>query len=90
MKAHKNIFIRGKVQGTFFRQAAKNKAEELGIRGFARNQPDGSMYIEAEGENGALEEFILWCWTGPPMAAVEGVKVELGEIQNFSSFSMRH
>jgi acylphosphatase len=50
MKKHFNIRISGRVQGVFFRASTKAKAEELGISGFVQNEPDGSVYIEAEGE----------------------------------------
>jgi len=50
MKKHVNITVKGRVQGVGFRYSAMEAAEELGIKGFVRNMPDGSVYIEAEGE----------------------------------------
>ena len=75
---HLNIKIHGQVQGVFFRATAKEKADTLGIKIFARNEPDGSVYIEAEGEKEKLDEFIKWCYQGPSFARVE--KVEVSEI----------
>ncbi|HNU41845.1 MAG TPA: acylphosphatase, partial [Cyclobacteriaceae bacterium] len=45
---HINILVTGTVQGVYYRASTKQKADELGIKGFVRNQPDGSVYIEAE------------------------------------------
>ena len=54
---HYQFRITGKVQGVFYRQTAMEKATELGLKGFARNEPDGSVYIEAEVALDALEKF---------------------------------
>lgn len=83
----RKIKIYGLVQGIFFRVNAKKQAEKLGITGFARNEPDGSVYIEAEGEKENLEKYIKWCHTGPPLAKVKKVVVTEGKIKNFPDFS---
>lgn len=83
MKKHLNIKIYGRVQGVFFRISAKEKAESLGIVGFARNEPDGSVYIETEGQEDDLEEFIKWCQKGPEAAHVEKVETYKGPLKNF-------
>lgn len=87
MKKHLDLKIFGKVQGVFFRHAAKEKAEELNIVGRAFNEPDETVYIEAEGEESNLERFIEWCKKGPPMASVEKVESnfsdDLKEYKNF-------
>lgn len=88
MKKHLNIKIFGKVQGIFFRVTAKEKADQLGITGFARNEPDGSVYIEAEGEEEKLDEFIKWCRQGPSLAQVEKIKVVESTLNNFSRFEI--
>jgi len=56
---HFNIKIFGDVQGVFFRDSARRKADELGIKGFAQNEPDGTVLIEAEGRGESLEKFII-------------------------------
>lgn len=89
MREHVSILISGKVQGVFFRASAKEKADELGIAGFVRNQPDGSVYIEAEGDEDQLRNYQAWCQTGPRRAQVESVRTEEGELQNFSRFSIQ-
>jgi len=69
------ITAEGRVQGVFFRDSTRNKATELGICGFVRNQPDGKVYIEAEGECAALECFSQWCHKGPKWARVDKVEI---------------
>lgn len=86
MKGHYNITISGKVQGVFFRASAKQMADLLGVKGFVRNQPDGKVYVEAEGELEMLTKFIQWCHHGPEKAAVKYVSVNEGEQSNFKEF----
>lgn len=69
------IVVSGRVQGVFFRASARDQAERLGIGGFARNQPDGSVLIEAEGPSGAVERFREWCTIGPTRANVQDIDV---------------
>lgn len=78
------------VQGVFFRAHAKRKAEELGLRGFVQNRPDGRVYIEAEGEPVALEKLAEWCKEGPDSAEVSGVDVSNGEMMNFPGFEVKY
>ncbi len=85
---HRNIKIYGEVQGVFFRNSAKAEAERLGIKGFARNEPDGAVYIEAEGEPEALEKFLAWCRRGPGPAKVGLVEVTEGEAKGFKEFAV--
>jgi acylphosphatase len=54
---HWNIKVTGKVQGVFFRASTKAVADQLGVKGFVKNLSDGSVYIEAEGDEFALEYF---------------------------------
>lgn len=88
MIKHFNIHIYGLVQEVFFRATAKEQAEKFGISGFAKNQSDGSVYIEAEGEENQLNKFVKWCNIGPSMAEVEKVVVNEGKLQNFSTFEV--
>lgn len=88
MTQHLTIKIYGLVQGVFFRTTAQAKAEKLALTGFAQNEKDGSVYIEAEGEKENLDKFIKWCNIGPSMAQVEKVVVNEDNIKNFSSFEV--
>lgn len=85
---HLNIKIYGKVQGVFFRSYAKNEAEELSIKGFVKNEIDGSVYMESEGERPDLEEFIERLRRPPKSAKVERVDVEEGEIKGYNGFDV--
>lgn len=67
--------ISGKVQGVYFRATARKQASALGIKGFIRNLPNGSVELEAQGEDLPIEEFLLWCHSGPPNAQVDKVCV---------------
>lgn len=70
---HWNITVRGKVQGVYFRLTTKAVADQLGVKGFVMNLPDGSVYIEAEGDKFALESLCDFCQEGPDRAEVEDV-----------------
>lgn len=85
---HSQIHIFGKVRGVFFRASAKQQADALGVVGFAQNQPDGSLYIEAEGEEEALDKFVNWCKKSPPLARVEFVEIEEGRPKGYSEFKV--
>jgi acylphosphatase len=86
MPLHYAIRISGRVQGVFYRASARAEAERLGLSGFVRNEPDGSVYAEAEGEREALDRFVDWCRRGPPQARVERVEVEKGTVKGFKGF----
>ena len=74
-----NIKIFGEVQGVGFRDVAYWKARKSEIAGFIMNEPDGSVYIEAEGDEDELENFVAWCRKGPCPARVERVETEWSE-----------
>lgn len=88
MIKHFNIKIYGLVQGVFFRASTKEQADKLNIKGYAKNTPDGSVYIEAEGEKDNLDKFVKWCNLGPMMAQVEKVEVAEDKLRDFSQFEI--
>lgn len=83
-----HLLILGKVQGVFFRASAKKKADNLGIKGWVENTPQGDVAICATGERIALEEFINWCRKGPSDAVVTGLTVSEKAIESFKEFSI--
>ncbi len=86
-----HIQVFGKVQGVYFRQSTRIKALELGIKGFVRNEEDGSVYIEALCEADQLAALISWCHEGPPHAQVERVSHTNGVIHtNFQGFEIKY
>lgn len=83
---HLNIQVFGVVQGVSFRAYTQDKAESLGLAGFVCNEPDDSVYIEAEGNEDDLAQLVRWCHEGPMLAQVERVEVTEGLLRNFPGF----
>lgn len=75
----KRFLVSGRVQGVYFRASTRAKAEELGIRGHAKNLPDGSVEVLAVGSAEDVAELEKWLWRGPPAAHVTSVKAEAVE-----------
>jgi acylphosphatase len=73
--ARAHVVVRGLVQGVFFRQSTADEARRLGVRGWVRNAPDGSVEAEVEGERAQIEALAAWCRRGPPAAEVDEVDV---------------
>lgn len=83
------ITVTGRVQNVGFRYATNEKAQELGIKGFVKNQLDGTVYIEAEADESTLDQFVLWCHNGPNWTKVYDVKVIIKPLVNFTKFEIR-
>jgi len=71
------IRVKGRVQGVFFRAKAKEKAEKMGLLGYVKNEPDGSVLIVAEGEEEKLDEMVEFANEGPDHARVSKVEVDI-------------
>lgn len=89
MQKHISIKVSGRVQGVFYRASAHEEAQRLGVKGFVKNEPDGSVYIEAEGDDALLEDLIEWCKQGPPAAKVQNVEVQEGTWKGFAEFTVK-
>lgn len=85
---HLNISISGLVQGMGFRSASSAMAKKLNLNGFIKNFPDGSVYIEVEGEEEKLEELLVWINTGFSFPGVHEVHQEEAKVENFKEFSI--
>jgi acylphosphatase len=83
------IQVFGRVQGVGFRYYTQKKANELEIAGFVKNKADGSVFIEAEGIEKTLNEFLLWCHKGPSWARVQDVKFQEMPPLNYSDFKIK-
>ena len=70
-----DVLITGRVQGVFFRARARDEAARLGVSGWVRNEPDGSVAGHFEGDADAVDALIAWCRHGPRYADVERVTV---------------
>ncbi len=84
-----SIILYGRVQQVGFRYFVFKLAAELGVVGFVKNQPDGSVYVEAEGESHIIEVFIAHCKMGPPQAEVTRTIVVSIPLQDFNEFAIR-
>lgn len=89
MKKNIHIIVLGKVQGVAYRISAQEEAGRLGVTGFAMNCGDGSVCIEAEGEQARLDEFLEWCRSGPSGAEVQRVDSVPGEVRGYATFEIR-
>lgn len=83
------ISVTGRVQGVWFRASTQAEAEKLGIVGVVRNAVDGSVVIEAQGNEAQLKGLTEWCWKGPQFAKVSNVVVEeAGELGEYGAFEI--
>jgi acylphosphatase len=85
---HRSIRVHGRVQGVFYRQSTRHEACPLGLTGTVRNNPDGTVSIEAEGPAAALDALLAWCRKGPPAAHVTDVEATAGPVQGYISFEV--
>lgn len=67
--------VSGRVQGVYYRGTAAARARELGVRGYAKNLPDGRVEVLACGEPQAVEAFLEWLWIGSSASRVTAVEV---------------
>ncbi|MBS1558786.1 MAG: acylphosphatase [Bacteroidetes bacterium] len=84
-----SISVSGKVQGVFYRASAKEQADRLKIKGFVRNEPDGRVYLEAEGDEAELIKLIAWCKQGSPNSRIEHLEWHERPLQNFGDFTIQ-
>jgi acylphosphatase len=75
----RRFLVFGKVQGVYFRHSARLEAKRLLIRGIARNLPDGSVEVLAQGRAAAVDELRIWLQRGPSQARVAEVRETLPE-----------
>jgi acylphosphatase len=84
-RAH--VYVSGQVQGVFFRDSARERAEQLGLIGWVRNTPDGRVEALFEGPSESVREMVRWCEDGPSHADVENVDTEFeapgGDLEGF-------
>jgi acylphosphatase len=91
MIKHLKIKIYGRVQGVSFRYYTAEKAKQLGVKGWVRNEDDGTVCIEAEGEKAVLEQFLSWCRKGSRWAKVDRLEQEWSDnLNNFDDFTIKY
>jgi len=79
MTAAKLVRVEGRVQGVGFRWSTMAQARALGIAGWARNLPDGSVEVFCQGDEAALVELVSWLGKGPRAAAVRAARASEAE-----------
>jgi acylphosphatase len=72
----RRVVAHGFVQGVWFRESARRRAEELGVSGWVRNTADGTVEAELEGDAEGVDALVSWFAHGPPRAEVERIDVE--------------
>ena len=85
----RNVVVRGRVQGVFFRDSTRREAARLGVTGWVRNCPDGTVQAHVEGESDPVAALVLWCREGPRHADVDDVHVTQAEPHGFTCFEIR-
>jgi acylphosphatase len=84
----RRVIVRGHVQGVFFRETTRRRAQTAGVSGWARNLPDGSVEAVFEGERDAVERLVEFAREGPRGARVDWVDVVSEEPEGLEGFSV--
>lgn len=90
MPKHINIKVHGSVQGVYFRQETKRKADEIKVFGMVKNNSDGTVSIEVEGENDKVDRFIVWLKGGVGGSKIERVDTSFGNMKNDKDFKIEY
>ena len=90
MTIARKVRVFGRVQGVFFRQWAVNQARALGVSGWVRNCPDGTVEAHVFGEEDSVAKIVAAMRQGPSQARVEDLTVDVIEPEELSGFSVRH
>ena len=85
----KRVVVHGRVQGVFFRDSTRRRAQAAGVAGWVANRPDGTVEAVLEGDADAVEALVRWLHDGPRGADVERVEVEEGEPEVLTGFDVR-
>jgi acylphosphatase len=84
-----HMIVHGRVQGVGFRFFVREQATRLGVKGWVKNLPDGTVEIEAQGEKSQLEKLIDQVKQGPSFGNVDDININWKSPESsFSSFSI--
>ncbi|MBU1341366.1 MAG: acylphosphatase [Proteobacteria bacterium] len=90
-KVETKVIVSGRVQGVFFRVQTKNTADQLGLKGYVKNLPNGSVEAVFQGEQMTIEKMVAWCNKGPAAARVDHVLVHpTAATSIFNTFEIRY
>jgi acylphosphatase len=84
-----HCIIQGKVQGVWFRAGTQDEAKRLGLTGWVRNLPDGSVETRAFGDPVSLQNFCEWLEKGPPLAKISHVECKAIAFEQHDRFALR-
>jgi acylphosphatase len=87
--ARKRVIVSGRVQGVFFRDTTRRRAESAGVAGWVRNTPEGAVEAVFEGDPGAVDELVDFARRGPSRAEVASVEVIEEEPEGLEGFEVR-
>jgi len=87
--SRRRVVISGRVQGVWFRDSLRRRAERRGVAGWARNTSAGAVEAVLEGPPDAVDDVVAWCWIGPPDAQVDNVAVTSEEPEHLTGFEVR-
>jgi acylphosphatase len=85
----RRVIVHGQVQGVFFRETARRRAQSAGVAGWIANRPDGTVEGVFEGDRGGVERLVDFCREGPRGARVDWVDVVAEEPEELSGFAVR-
>lgn len=77
------------MQNVFYREEAQRIANEMKVRGWAKNMTNGTVKMAVEAESEVLEDFVKWCWKGSDTSYVKGVRVYEGILEGFDNFKIK-
>lgn len=87
IKKRAHVLIIGRVQGVWYRSTTKQKAEQLGIKGWVKNTSDGDVEAVFEGDEELVDEMVKWCYVGSELSKVKDVQINSekysGEFKDF-------
>jgi len=89
MSVRRRVVVHGRVQGVFFRDSVRQRADGRGLAGWVRNRDDGAVEAVFEGAQEAVEDLVRFCESGPSSADVERVDVSDEEPEGLEGFAVR-
>ena len=89
-KARAYVIVSGRVQGVFFRDETKRAADGLGLFGWVKNRPNGTVEAEFEGDRDQADALIRWIRRGSPLSRVDGADVTWKDFRKeFDTFEIK-
>lgn len=89
-RVRRRLRISGRVQGVWYRGSTREAALKLGVDGWVRNLPDGSVEAVVEGAEDAVRRLVDWCHDGPPLARVDDIQATEEPLEGLHGFDVRY